>query len=103
MTLNGRKHQGSVFFPLPDGTGLYHQLIGTAEPPKQIVLPIREVPCKSKFTEILQITNWLKRKQRFRVQVDMVKPDKAEFVNFLVIIFYSGNSFLTWKTICSRY
>ena len=26
MTLNGRKHHGSVFFPLPDGSGLYHQL-----------------------------------------------------------------------------
>ena len=78
MTLNGRKHQGSVFFPLPDGTGLYHQLIGTAEAPKQIVLPLREVPCKTGYTEVLQITNWLKKKQRFRVQVDMVKPDKLD-------------------------
>ena len=78
MTLNGRKHHGSVFFPLPDGSGLYHQLIGTAEAPKQIALPTREVPCKSRFTEVLQITNWLKKKQRFRVQVDMVKPDKLD-------------------------
>ena len=78
MTLNGRKHQGSVFFPLPDGTGIYHQLIGSADVPKQISQPIREVPAKIKFGEVLQITNWLKKKQRFRVQVDMVKPDKLD-------------------------
>lgn len=34
MTTDTQKHHGSVFFPLPDGTGLLYQLQGTAEPPK---------------------------------------------------------------------
>ena len=34
MTTDMQKHQGSIFFPLPDGTGLLYNLQGTAEPPK---------------------------------------------------------------------
>ena len=49
MTQMNRKHQATVFFPLPDGNGLLHTFIGTAEPPKQVVLPTRDVPCKERF------------------------------------------------------
>ena len=64
-----------MFFPLPDGNGLLHTFTGTAEPPKQIVMPTRDVPCKTKHIEILQIGNWLKKRQRFRVQIEMAKSD----------------------------
>ena len=64
MTSDNSKHSGSVFFPLPDGTGLLYNLIGTAEPPKPAGVITQEIPCKTPHTELLAVTNWLKRSQR---------------------------------------
>ena len=57
--------QGSVFFALPDGNGLLYNVTGTAEGPKPINNIQREVPCKTSYTEMLTVTNWLRRPQRF--------------------------------------
>jgi hydrocephalus-inducing protein len=73
MTTSGqdsKKHTGSIFFPLPDGTGLLYNLVGTANPPKAISKIQREVPCKTSFVEILNIDNWLKKAQRFKVSFE---------------------------------
>ncbi|XP_043935458.1 hydrocephalus-inducing protein homolog [Protopterus annectens] len=78
MTLEGKKHQGSVFFPLPDGTGLLYVLQGNSEPPKASGTVNREVPCKTSYTELLSVTNWLQRPQRFRILLEMLKPEKLE-------------------------
>lgn len=78
MTTADRKHNGSVFFPLPDGTGLLYNLIGAANVPKPAAKIQREVPCKTAYVELVQVENWLKKPQRFRVTFDMVKPDKAD-------------------------
>lgn len=64
MTTEGKKHQGTLFFPLPDGTGLLYNLSGTADPPKVTGKITREIPCKVTYTELLPVTNWLKRPQR---------------------------------------
>ena len=56
--------QGSIFFPLPDGSGLLYNLLGTAEPPKQAGSVQQEIPCKTHHTELLAVKNWLKRPQR---------------------------------------
>lgn len=78
MTTADKKHNGSVFFPLPDGTGLLYNLIGSANVPKPAAKIQREVPCKTACVELVQVENWLKKAQRFRVTFDMVKPDKAD-------------------------
>ncbi|XP_004431871.1 PREDICTED: hydrocephalus-inducing protein homolog [Ceratotherium simum simum] len=78
MNLENRKHQGTLFFPLPDGTGWLYALHGTAELPKAVANIYREVPCKTPYTELLPITNWLNRPQRFRVIVEMMKPEKPD-------------------------
>lgn len=57
--------QGSVFFALPDGNGLLYNVTGNAEGPKPINNIQREVPCKTPYTEMLTVTNWLRRPQRF--------------------------------------
>lgn len=57
--------QGSVFFALPDGNGLLYNVTGSAEGPKPINNIQREVPCKTPYTEMLTVTNWLRRPQRF--------------------------------------
>ncbi|CAM5150043.1 unnamed protein product [Eretmochelys imbricata] len=83
MNVENKKHQGSIFFPLPDGTGLLYLLQGTAEPPKSSGTIVREVPCKTTYTELLPISNWLNKPQRFHVVVDMIKPEKSDITTML--------------------
>ncbi|XP_013405663.1 hydrocephalus-inducing protein [Lingula anatina] len=78
LTPEGKKHLGSIFFPLPDGTGLMYNLVGSSDPPKVNARITRDVPCKTSYTEILSVNNWLKRPQRFRVKFDPLKPDKLD-------------------------
>ncbi|XP_015443273.1 hydrocephalus-inducing protein homolog isoform X1 [Pteropus alecto] len=78
MNLENRKHQGTLFFPLPDGTGWLYALHGTSELPKAVANIYREVPCKTPYTELLPITNWLNKPQRFRAIVEMLKPERPD-------------------------
>ncbi|NWU95982.1 HYDIN protein, partial [Upupa epops] len=78
MCLEKKKHQGSIFFPLPDGTGLYYHLQGIAETPKCSGTIFRQVPCRTSYTELLPVSNWLNRPQRFLVVVNMIKPENLE-------------------------
>ncbi|XP_033896012.3 hydrocephalus-inducing protein-like [Acipenser ruthenus] len=83
MTLDGKKHQGSVFFAFPDGTGLIYLLQGFAEPPKSSGNITREVPSKTSYSELLPISNWLPKPQRFRVIVELIKSDKLDCTTLL--------------------
>lgn len=78
MTAEGKKHNGTVFFPLPDGNGLLYNLVGTATEPKMNGKVHKDVPAKTAVSELLPITNWLKKPQRFRVKIEPVKPDKFD-------------------------
>ncbi len=78
MTTDSQKHYGSIFFPQPDGTGVLYNLQGTAEPPKVVGSLTQEIPCKTAHTELLTVENWLRRPQRFRVDVHIVRPEKLD-------------------------
>ena len=67
-----------LFLQLPDGNGQFHQLSGTAETPKPITLPTREIPAKTTHIEKIEIENWLKKQQRFRVDIEVIKPEKVD-------------------------
>lgn len=54
-----------MFFALPDGSGLLYSLVGTSDPPKPISTIVRDIPCKMNYTEVLPVTNWLRKPQRF--------------------------------------
>lgn len=72
--------QGSVFFALPDGNGLLYNVTGNAEGPKPINNLQREVPCKTPYTEMLTVTNWLRRPQRFdNLSCFMRKQQKSPY------------------------
>ena len=73
-----KKHMGSIFFPLPDGSGLLYSLVGTADPPKYINAITEDIPCKTNYTKLLPIQNWLTKAQRFKVHIDLQKPDKPD-------------------------
>ncbi|XP_040894088.1 hydrocephalus-inducing protein homolog [Toxotes jaculatrix] len=78
MTADGKKHLGSVFFSFPDGTGMLYSLQGTADPPKAEDTIMHELPAKTKHTELLPVHNWLSKQQRFRVLIDILKPEKPD-------------------------
>ena len=56
--------QGSVFFALPDGSGLLYNMVGVAEAPKAAGNITRDIPSKTHYTESMPVSNWLKRPQR---------------------------------------
>lgn len=78
MTTELQKHQGSIFFPQPDGTGLLYHLLGSAEPPKCVAAILQDIPCKTAHTEVLSVENWLRRPQRFTVIIDTIRPEKLD-------------------------
>ncbi|XP_056622256.1 hydrocephalus-inducing protein homolog isoform X2 [Triplophysa dalaica] len=78
MTADGQRHEGSVFFCFPDGTGILYILHGTAEPPKAESTITEEIECKSHHTQIVSVHNWLPRPQRFRAIMEQIKPDRSD-------------------------
>ncbi|XP_074533739.1 hydrocephalus-inducing protein homolog [Halichoeres trimaculatus] len=78
MTADKKKHLGSVFFSFPDGSGMLYSLQGTAEPPKAEDTILHELPAKTHHTQIIPVHNWLSKQQRFRVLMEILKPDKAD-------------------------
>ncbi|KAJ3142605.1 hypothetical protein HK100_000034 [Physocladia obscura] len=87
---DGGRHEGSIFFPLPDGSGLLYKLNGIADKPLSIGNISREVPCKTGYTEILAVTNWLKKTQRFRVIIEFTKTDQSTILKGLDFIDVPG-------------
>ncbi len=50
---------------MPDGNGILYNLMGTAEPPKAVdKVTTKEIPCKTSYTHMLPVENWLKTPQR---------------------------------------
>ncbi|KAJ3305286.1 hypothetical protein HDV03_001884, partial [Kappamyces sp. JEL0829] len=74
------RHEGSIFFPLPDGNGILYRLHGIVDKPLPVGNINREIPCKTTYTEILQVSNWMRRPQKFRVITELSKPDPSVIV-----------------------
>ena len=77
MTSLDNKHEASIFFALPDGNAYQYKLTGQADPPKVISIK-REIPSKISYTEVLNVSNWLKTPQKFKVFIEIVKPEKPD-------------------------
>jgi hypothetical protein len=69
-TPDKQEHKGSIFFALPDGTGLLYQLVGQATAPQPAAVIQRNIPCKTPYTHLLPVKNWLKTPQRFKVTIE---------------------------------
>ncbi len=69
MTTDTNKfHKGSIFFPLPNGTAILYNLIGTASS-HDIENEINiTTPAKQNKTITLSVKNWLNKIQTFHVQ-----------------------------------
>lgn len=77
MTRPDAPHEGSVFFPIPDGTGLLYRLVGKADTPVPEGVVDRPIVAKQVHTEVLTVHNWLGRPQRFKVGIERKQADKA--------------------------
>ena len=44
--------QGSIFFPLPDGTGLLYNMTGFSDQPRPIATVTNDIPAKTQHTEV---------------------------------------------------
>ena len=64
------RHEGSVFFPLPDGTALLYNLRGTADEPVEQDNFEKTAAAKEKMIFEFPVKNWFKKAQRFRVDWD---------------------------------
>ncbi|KNC96691.1 uncharacterized protein SPPG_07904 [Spizellomyces punctatus DAOM BR117] len=91
---DGGRHEGSIFFPLPDGTGMLYKLYGTADKPVAAGNITRDVPSKTQFTEILSVTNWLKKPQRLKVIIEQAKPDPS--------VILKGHDFIDLPSLLSK-
>ncbi|KAL5112998.1 hypothetical protein TcWFU_009781 [Taenia crassiceps] len=68
MTSADEVHKGSIFFPLPNGSGVKYHLEGTSNPPNALnPRVVVEIPCKRKVDLQIDVPNWLSRLQRFCV------------------------------------
>ncbi|KAJ3215867.1 hypothetical protein HDU67_010224 [Dinochytrium kinnereticum] len=88
------RHEGSIFFPLPDGSGILYKLYGTSDKPLSAGTNSREIPCKTSYTEVLAVSNWLKRPQRFKVIIEVAKPDSS--------VILKGHDFIDVPALVSR-
>ena len=77
MTRDGEEHEGSAFFPLPDGSAILYRLWGTAEAPAPSSEVVQTVACKEAHTFSLAVGNWLKEPQRFRVELRAPEADPS--------------------------
>ena len=77
MTGEGELHEGEIFFPLPDGTGVLHKLTGRSNPPEPAGSLAFKVTAKQAHSETLKVANWLNVPQRFKVLIEQDTEDPA--------------------------
>jgi hydrocephalus-inducing protein len=90
----GGRHEGSIFFPLPDGTGILYRMVGNADKPMVVETISREIQCKTLLTEYLPVSNWLRRSQRFKVITEFVKAESG--------VVFKGHDFIDVPPLLSK-
>jgi Flagellar-associated PapD-like len=103
---NESQHEGTLFFPLPDGTALVFKLTGIAKPPKPMDVIVKEIKAKVPQVLILPVKNWLEVTQRFEVKWELEgEQDPAILIRGANTIDAPGYTtkeyklnFLTYKT-----
>eukprot|EP00798_Chlamydomonas_sp_ICE-L_P006741 gene6741-3411_t len=68
MSTAEQPHEGSVFFPIPDGTGLLYNVE-------------RNIIAKQTHVEVLKVSNWLHKPQRFKIIIDRKQADISTELN----------------------
>lgn len=59
-----------MFYDVPDGKGIVYSLVGQAVPPNPKRRILNDIPFKTEWKEILEVRNWLRKPQRFKVKTE---------------------------------
>jgi hydrocephalus-inducing protein len=80
MSTEEEPHTGSVLFALPDGSCLLHSLKGVADEPDSMGAVEAEVPARQPGSVRVKVANWLNKRQRFKVSVEIegADPEKPD-------------------------
>jgi hydrocephalus-inducing protein len=80
MATEEEPHTGSVLFALPDGSCLLHSLKGVADEPDSMGAVEAEVPARQPGSVRVKVANWLNKRQRFKVSVEIegADPEKPD-------------------------
>jgi hydrocephalus-inducing protein len=70
-------HEGTVFLPFPDGSGMLYKLTGQADTPLSNGSINREVAAKKTHIEMVSVRNWLDTPQRFSAVMQRVGDEDA--------------------------
>merc|ERR1719313_1953508 len=73
----GGKPQGKLFIATPDGSAFVWNLEGVANPPNEARKIEATVQCKTPHIQGVEISNWLRERQRFNVKCTLVEPADA--------------------------
>ena len=75
------KHEGKLFFPLPDGSALMYNLVGKSLPPTATETSTLAMKAKTEIVHTINLKNWLKETQRFNVICDLDTKDDSIIIN----------------------
>ncbi|RHY53725.1 hypothetical protein DYB38_002829 [Aphanomyces astaci] len=73
-----KRHTGTIFFAVPDGSAINYNLVGTASEPEALDTINVKTPAKTSLAMKLPIKNWLKCAQVFHVRIE--NAHKSTFV-----------------------
>lgn len=71
------KHEGTLFFPTPDGSALLFNLIGEALPPSEAGSFTLNVKSKKPETQIIPVKNWMKTTMRLSANWEVTGGDQT--------------------------
>ena len=91
------RHEGSLFFPTPDGSALLFNLTGEALPPSEASTFNINVKTKKQEIQVIPVKNWLKSTQRFTVVWDIPGDDPTMLMKGANTIDIMGDSTKEYK------
>ncbi|CAK4295658.1 unnamed protein product [Aphanomyces euteiches] len=85
-----KRHEGSLFIAIPDGSAVSYNLFGTATEPEALDTLRFKTPAKKSLAMKLLVKNWLKTAQLFHVEIE--NTNKSTFVQGAETITVPPNS-----------
>lgn len=91
------RHEGSLFFPTPDGSALLYNLVGESLPPNEAGAFTLALKTKKAENQVIPIKNWLKTTQRFIVSWEVANNDPTILIKGANTIDVMGDSVKEFK------
>ncbi|GJQ69846.1 hypothetical protein Trydic_g22394 [Trypoxylus dichotomus] len=88
MSSSDQPHKATFQLDLPDGHCVIYNLEGVAEAPLPCNKIEKDINCKRQFVQTLEVENWLKTPQQFKVITENTKPNQSQQILYKT----TGNS-----------